>query len=103
MGKKGKGSESTFSYTTYAPNAFLRSKDKTILNLLAGGRSYIYHQNEAPGDLVDPILRLLSDEEHVYAASHDFKLDIVSSPVTEIDRGLPGRMLFCLVGHCSLA
>ena len=81
IGKKGKGRETAFSYYAYAPNSFLRTKDRTILSLLDGAYPYLHRRSTiVPDDLVDPILRLFADEQYAFVAATDSRPEIGSSP-----------------------
>ncbi|HZD60853.1 MAG TPA: hypothetical protein VE439_10435, partial [Anaerolineae bacterium] len=79
IGKRGKGSENDYYYNPLSPSNFVRDKDKAILSLLSSGP--YYYPIFVPHEVIDPLLRLLADEEYIFLGSSDKKPYIASSPI----------------------
>lgn len=80
IGKRGKGAEQHFSYDHWSPANFVRDTDKAIINLFFD-RYRFYSANRVQHKLIDPLLRLFSDEEYVFLGSSDTKPRINLSPL----------------------
>ncbi len=80
IGKRGKGGEDRFYYDLRSPGNFVRDRDRAIMGLLSS-RSYYNFSSYIPEEVIDPLFRLLIDEEYVFLGSSQIRPAIALLPV----------------------
>jgi SNF2 family DNA or RNA helicase len=80
IGKNGKGKEDSYYFDRYSPSVFLHKKDRAILGLLEYG-FFSDLSGTIDDDILDPLLRMLRDEDYVYAGNSETKVSINLDPI----------------------